>query len=262
MKMKNCILLLILAMLSNAFSQIGPRLTFDTTSFDTGVIPEGPQKKNYFKFQNTGDSILVIKNVVSSCGCIVPHWSKDSVKPGGRGEIIGLFNTSGRIGHFNKSLTVNSNDKQNPIQVLFLRGKVVPYHYKIKFSYHQQNDTVQMSNYQNPVINKLDNGTTTLVIQNNDTLPHVFAIDTTLNKNDYNIYFTSKYMSLKSKIEIKKNWRKLYFDTIAIKPKEKIYLNIVFKDKSPFRDYESIQLKIDDETLPIEFKYELPKKTK
>ncbi|MFW5803968.1 MAG: DUF1573 domain-containing protein [bacterium] len=40
-----------------------------------------------FKFSNPGNTPLVVNNVKTSCGCIVPEWTKEPVKPGRSGEI-------------------------------------------------------------------------------------------------------------------------------------------------------------------------------
>lgn len=77
-----------------------------------------------FEFTNTGSEPIVVTNVRSSCGCTVPQWTKDPVKPGEKGEITVKYNTR-LAGGFNKTITVTSTGQPNPI-VLRISGKVKP----------------------------------------------------------------------------------------------------------------------------------------
>jgi hypothetical protein len=87
----------------------GPVLTLEKSSYDFGDISQGEIVEHVFKFTNTGDEPLLITNVVASCGCTTPQWTKEPVMPGGKGEIKVGFNSAGRSGIQTKSLPVNSN---------------------------------------------------------------------------------------------------------------------------------------------------------
>ena len=54
-------------------------------------------------------SHAVITGVQPSCGCTTPDWTKEPIKPGDKGEIRFSFNSNGRVGVQNKSITVTSN---------------------------------------------------------------------------------------------------------------------------------------------------------
>lgn len=60
-------------------------ITFDKVEYDYGEIEYDGNGECSFEFTNTGTEALVITNVLASCGCTVPKWSKDPIKPGEKG---------------------------------------------------------------------------------------------------------------------------------------------------------------------------------
>lgn len=124
--MKHLLLLFLFALPVLLSAQLhGPRIQFDTTTIDIGEMLQGGDAQFVYKFQNVGDQDLVLTMVKSSCGCYVPKWSSEPVKPGGESEVIGKYN-SYRIGRFTKSLTVLSNDTITGKIVLFAKGHILP----------------------------------------------------------------------------------------------------------------------------------------
>jgi len=101
---------------------------FTEESFDFGMVNEGVQAQHEFSFTNTGTTPIVISNVRASCGCTTPYWPKDPIAPGAKANIKVSYNSSGRIGTFNKSITITSNAVQSQ-KVLYIKGiveKVAP----------------------------------------------------------------------------------------------------------------------------------------
>jgi len=96
---------------------------FEKEVHDFGTVPEGPAAVYEFKFTNTGKEPMILTNVVASCGCTTPKWSKEPVAAGKTGSIIVSFDTNGRIGGFNKAVTISSNSK-TPVKVLYIKGVV------------------------------------------------------------------------------------------------------------------------------------------
>ncbi len=124
--MKQFVLLVLLALPTMLLAQLnGPRIQFDTTTIDIGEMLQGSDVQFVYKFQNVGDQDLVLTMVKSSCGCYVPKWSSEPVKPGGESEVIGKYD-SNRIGMFQKSLTVVSNDTITGNIVLYAKGNILP----------------------------------------------------------------------------------------------------------------------------------------
>lgn len=101
-----------------------PVLNFKEESYNFGEITEGPQVTHEFKFTNDGKEPLVLSNVKASCGCTTPSWPKDPVLPGKEATILVTYNTQGRPGNFNKSITITSN-ATTPSKVIYIKGEVV-----------------------------------------------------------------------------------------------------------------------------------------
>ncbi len=103
--------------------QAAPTTTikFKTETHDFGNLQEGDPAEAEFVFTNTGTEPLIIQNVHPSCGCTTPFWSKDAVAPGKTGIIKAAYGTKGRVGPFNKSITVTSTAGSN---VIYIKGNV------------------------------------------------------------------------------------------------------------------------------------------
>jgi hypothetical protein len=97
-------------------------ISFETLVYEYGEIEYEGNGECSFEFTNTGTESLVLSNVQASCGCTVPKWSKDPIKPGEKGTITVKYNT--RIpGNFNKSIRVYSNADPSQV-VLRIKGSV------------------------------------------------------------------------------------------------------------------------------------------
>lgn len=102
----------------------GPLMSISMTEFDFGNVPEGPKVNHTFKVTNVGNAPLKFTNVQASCGCTTPTWSHDDILPGATTDIFVEYNTQGRPGPFVKSITIQSNDANEPSKVIFIKGKV------------------------------------------------------------------------------------------------------------------------------------------
>lgn len=76
---------------------------------NVGTINEGQVVDIVFRFKNTGTKQLVIRDVKASCGCTVAERPEAPIAPGKEGEIKATFNSQGRLGMNNKTLTVMAN---------------------------------------------------------------------------------------------------------------------------------------------------------
>ncbi len=102
-----------------------PVLAFNESSKDFGDITQGEKVEHVFKFENKGNSPLIISNVAASCGCTVPNWPKDPVPPGEKGEIKVTFNSSGKMGKQNSVVRIYSNASE-PIEKVSMISNVLP----------------------------------------------------------------------------------------------------------------------------------------
>lgn len=102
-------------------------IKFETTSHDFGKFSEkNPVVKCTFTFTNTGNAPLVIHQAMPSCGCTVPTYTKDPIKPGQKGTIEVTYNGKGKYpGKFKKSITIRSNAKEHGIVRLFIEGDML-----------------------------------------------------------------------------------------------------------------------------------------
>lgn len=99
-------------------------VSFEEESHNFGKIKDGDKVQHVFKFKNTGTEKLVVKNVKPSCGCTTPDWTKEPVEPGGEGYINIEFDSSGKVGTQNKSVTVELNTAEK-VKTLTFTGEVV-----------------------------------------------------------------------------------------------------------------------------------------
>ncbi|MEY4875124.1 MAG: hypothetical protein RL708_273 [Bacteroidota bacterium] len=104
---------------SQADNPNAPVLKFESTNHDFGNVVEGPAAVFEYKFTNTGNEPLIISDVQKSCGCTTPDWTKEPILPGKTGKVIASFDTKGRVGSFNKTITVISNAKVGSFPLTF-----------------------------------------------------------------------------------------------------------------------------------------------
>jgi hypothetical protein len=82
---------------------------FDTLFHDFGTIYQGESVSYSYKIKNIGNSDLIIKDAISSCGCTVPNYPKKPIKPGGSGSVEVIFDSAGRYGNQYKSVILRLN---------------------------------------------------------------------------------------------------------------------------------------------------------
>jgi Protein of unknown function (DUF1573) len=116
-----------LFLLGSAFNllnaQSGPVMSFEKTEIDYGTIVQSSDGVRVFKFKNTGTESLIIKNARGSCGCTVPKWTSDPIKPGQTGQIEVKYETN-RLGAYTKNIYVETNET-NPNHTLVVKVNVI-----------------------------------------------------------------------------------------------------------------------------------------
>lgn len=86
-----------------------PQMTFAEEKHNFGKITQGEKVEYSFTFKNTGGSELVISNAQGSCGCTVPTYPKTPIKPGEEAKIDVVFDSEGKSGLVEKTVTINTN---------------------------------------------------------------------------------------------------------------------------------------------------------
>jgi len=115
--MKNLFAVILLGVSVVTFSQEvvkvdsanAPVITFDEQLFEFGQITQGDVVEHVFAFTNTGKSPLILSNVKTTCGCTVPTWPREPIAAGESSEILVRFNSRGKSGMQNKTITIFSN---------------------------------------------------------------------------------------------------------------------------------------------------------
>jgi len=101
-----------------------PHFEFVEEVKDFGKITQGESISTSFRFKNVGQSDLIISSAQGSCGCTVPEWPKEPIKPGAEGVIDVTFNSTGKQGMQNKTITLVANTIPNT-KVIALKGEVL-----------------------------------------------------------------------------------------------------------------------------------------
>ncbi len=104
----------------------GPKIYSPVSKYDFGSVEQGIMVKHKFVLVNNGDQNLVIDRVVSSCGCTAAEPEKKELKPQETTSLAVEFNTTGREGDQIKTISVLSNDPNNPLFQFTINGKVIP----------------------------------------------------------------------------------------------------------------------------------------
>ena len=97
-------------------------IKFNKTTHDFKQINFNEKAEYSFAFSNSSKTTLIISNVVTTCGCTVPEWTKQPIMPDKKGEIKIKYDTS-RPGSFSKTIIVYYNGKDSPAK-LSINGSV------------------------------------------------------------------------------------------------------------------------------------------
>jgi len=101
-----------------------PVLSVDNTEFRFGNIKQGEKVEHTYVLSNTGKSDLVIRKVSASCGCTAVQPDKKVIPPGEKVNIKMIFNSAGKVGNQNKTITIITNDPRNSKTILWVKGEV------------------------------------------------------------------------------------------------------------------------------------------
>jgi hypothetical protein len=101
-----------------------PTMDFKDTLHDFGQIHEGEQVEYDFPFTNNGKTPLIITSANGSCGCTVPDYPHDPIQPGKTEVLKVKFNSAGKSGHQEKSVTIHANTLRN-VHMLFIKSEVL-----------------------------------------------------------------------------------------------------------------------------------------
>jgi len=100
-----------------------PEMIFEEETHDFGTIDQGEIVTTEFEFENAGGSDLIITEAKGSCGCTVPEFPREAIKPGETSQIKVSFNSSGKSGEQTKTVTLFCNTKEGK-KVLHIKSNI------------------------------------------------------------------------------------------------------------------------------------------
>ena len=102
-----------------------PVLSVDNPEFKFGKINQGEKVEHVYVLTNSGKSDLYIRKVKASCGCTTVQPEKRVIAPGESVNIKTVFNSAGKVGNQNKTVTIITNDPKKSKMILWVKGEVV-----------------------------------------------------------------------------------------------------------------------------------------
>jgi hypothetical protein len=102
-----------------------PKAVFTKDTHDFGKVDESAGTVTCeFIFKNEGTAPLIVQRVQTTCGCTTPDYTREPVLPGKTGTIKVTYSTTGRLGIFNKEITVFTNVPDSIYKVR-IKGEVI-----------------------------------------------------------------------------------------------------------------------------------------
>ena len=105
-------------------ADVQPRVAPDQGVFDFGTVERGVPVDHTFRLSNRGTAGLRVDHVKSSCGCTVAVLSEREIPPGGEGRVAVTLDTARLSGRTSKTVSVYTNDPDQPVVALTLTGQV------------------------------------------------------------------------------------------------------------------------------------------
>ena len=126
-KILNVVFICIFTFANNVFStSLGaPKIYTNNSVYDFGSVSEGSPVTHTFEIQNTGNADLIIKQIITSCGCTVADTAKKVLKPQEKTNLKVVFRTSGYSGDMYKKIIVSSNSLGTSEKVFIIKGTIV-----------------------------------------------------------------------------------------------------------------------------------------
>lgn len=109
----------------NAIAGKLAKVELDKEVHDFGTISEGDRVETEFIVKNIGDSDLMIYEAKGSCGCTVPEPPKEPIKPGDSAPIKVSFDSKGKPGAQEKTVTLKTNTA-NGHEMFKIKANVTP----------------------------------------------------------------------------------------------------------------------------------------
>ncbi len=101
-----------------------PVIDFDDKNFDFGTVAQGAKVEHDYVVTNKGTDNLIIRKVKASCGCTAVSPAKTILGKGESTTIHVTFDSRGKSGRQQKTITIISNDPKQSNMILRISGTV------------------------------------------------------------------------------------------------------------------------------------------
>mgnify|MGYP003351914915 CR=1 FL=1 len=98
-----------------------PTMDFKDTVHNFGAMHKDEVGQYEFEFTNNGKTPLIITSAAGSCGCTVADYPHDALQPGNSAVIKVSFNSKGKAGHQEKTVTIHANTLRST-HMLFIKA--------------------------------------------------------------------------------------------------------------------------------------------
>ena len=98
------------------------KIEFEKALHDFDTLKNQADAELYFIFYNRGNIDLEINDIGTSCGCTIPSWSKNVIKPDEKDSFLVSYDIENK-GFFIKEIMVYSNSTTSPDK-LVIKGYV------------------------------------------------------------------------------------------------------------------------------------------
>lgn len=115
-KVKELYLSLVTGNRSSQSSRPTTKVSVNQTELDLGTFSKEEKQERSFVLTNTGNGLLAIQDIITSCGCTKVKYSKEPVRPGGTLEVKVLYEAE-QAEYFNKTITVYCNAVDSPLRL-------------------------------------------------------------------------------------------------------------------------------------------------
>jgi hypothetical protein len=92
------------------------QVSVSQTVLDFGSFPKDEKQERSFVLTNTGKSLLVVQDIITSCGCTKVEYPKEPARPGETLEVKVTYEAE-EAGYFSKKITVYCNTENSPLRL-------------------------------------------------------------------------------------------------------------------------------------------------
>jgi mono/diheme cytochrome c family protein len=102
-----------------------PHLQLPKNPVSLGVVVMDTVSKHRIALQNTGGTTLILKEIRPSCGCTAVLADESRIPPGKTTFLTVRMDTSLKLGSIRKTVDIESNDPQFPVQMLIINAQSI-----------------------------------------------------------------------------------------------------------------------------------------